>query len=138
MRTRLRLLLPLGAIIALSARAGDVPAAANAPEQSTAIVEYVKSPVRSCLVPRLITGRFEDADLVQSQHAWLNKNYPGWTLVRQSLILTLAPEFRPAGGGATDGDEGEHDRLEIVTADGKEISICFSLSLPEGAAAKKE
>jgi hypothetical protein len=141
MRTPLRLLVLLahvGVILALSAHAQETLCAPATPEQTTAVVEYARIEGRPCLSPRVVRGQFEEADLVQAQHAWLNEQYPGWTLLRQSLVLPLAPEFRAPGDRAPGDDQGKQDLLEILTADGKEISICFSLSLPKGAAGKKE
>ena len=71
-------------------------------------------------MPRLLSGRAEDARFVDAEHAWLRQNYPGFRLIEQSLVL-----------GDSD-NPGERDELEVMTEDGQRLSFCFLLSFPGG------
>ena len=97
---------------------------------SSAVGEYIRVDGQPCLQPKVIAGNPEYADLVRAQHQWLAKTYPGYRLVRQSHVLTLAPEYRPPGHESDKGS-GEHDSIEFQSADGKQISECFALKLPQ-------
>jgi hypothetical protein len=92
-----------------------------------AVVEYRKVKNEACLQPYGISANPTDSDLVAAQKRWLAKNYPGYHLVRQQHILTLAPEYRAPGH--ENDPQSEHDSLEFETADGKPIDVCFGLTV---------
>ena len=101
------------------------------------VVEYVKVDGKPCLQPKILSGSPGDTDLVAAQKRWLAKNFPGYRLVRQQHILTLAPEFRPAG--QEKDPPTDYDWMEFETAGGKPIPVCFSrtLSTPTSASTSR-
>jgi hypothetical protein len=121
-----------GRLDAVEVRPDNAVAVMPASEKA-AMVEYIRVDGQACLQPKVIAGNPEDADLVRAQHQWLAKTYPGYRLVRQSHVLTLAPEFRPPGH-ENDQAPGEHDSIEFESADGKPITECFSLKVPQSEA----
>jgi hypothetical protein len=127
-RTSMMLVL-LGGLgrVQILADSRSVPAADDAATPARPIVEYVTVEGQLCLQPKLIKGRPEVADLVAAQKRWLTTNYPGYRLVRNQHLLTLAPELWPP---SHENDPPTiQDSIEIQTADGKTISVCFSLEL---------
>ena len=79
-------------------------------------------------MPRLISGRAEDADFafVPAEYVWLRKTYPGFRLIDQSLVMA-------SGEGG-----GERDELNIMTADGQRVSLCFFLFFSDSKGAKAQ
>ena len=123
---------PMNAVDVLADNASEpIPVKA-----SGVVVEYVRVKGEPCLQPKVIAGDPEEADLVRAQRQWLGATHPGYRLVRQSHVLTLAPEFRPAGHEHDEGP-GENDSIEFVSADGKPISECFILRVPQSGAADR-
>lgn len=131
-------------VVTTSACSAKSPAAATpvhrtlpgeSPDPAATVVEYVKPAGQGCLQPKVTAGSPTDADLVDAQHRWLAQHYPGYRLLRQSHVLTLAPEFRPEGSNP-DNRATESDSIEFQTSDGKPISECFSLALPPTGVSK--
>lgn len=96
----------------------------DAPPSTEAVVEYEKSGTAECLVPRLVSGRAEDAEFafVPAEYVWLRRTYPGFRLIDQSLVMV-------SGEGG-----GERDELNIKTADGQTAAVCFLLYFPRDKA----